>query len=216
MVPQEARKKIQSPKLGELFEAVLKSGEESEFYCNKRFTSLEDNETSFSDITFDGCVFERIDFSSVTFKDIDCIDVIFRQCDLSNQVFDKRLLSRVQFDRCKLVGTSFVQSSLKDLSFQETNAMYANFAKAKISYMEIIESDFSFVTFLETQLKHFFLSQVKFVGSEFYQTPLKGVNLSGCDIKEARFDSSSIRGAKVHFLQCQDLVSMLGVEVVSE
>ena len=60
------------------------------------------------------------------------------------------------------------------------------------------------------------LSKVNFANADFFKTPLKGIDLSDCNIGHIMMSDQykEIAGAKVNMFQAVELAKLLGIKIV--
>ena len=65
-------------------------------------------------------------------------------------------------------------------------------------------------------MKKLSLEKVDFSGTDFFLTPLKGIDLSDCAIERIILSDSfrELKGATINSAQAADLIRLLGVKVV--
>lgn len=113
------------------------------------------------------------------------------------------------------MGTSFAESRFKKSAFENCNVRYANFDRAALRGCKVSDGNFANTVFTECILKDMTLSDTDFSQASFFQTPLRGLDLTTCRIDGIALSESSeeIRGAIVSTLQALMLASRLGIVI---
>lgn len=172
------------------------------------------------DCNFTGMSFERMCFVNCSFRDCrftksSWIDTLFWSSDFSNCNFENSFWSATCCARTKGVGANFTAGRLSNCRFSNCNMQYANFAKCRLSKIVIDESDFMESAFPEAHLMDFSPSKSRFSRSNFFRTPLKGVNWTTCEIEALGLSESAgeLRQTIVNTAQAAELARLLGVIV---
>jgi len=200
--------KIKEPKLRkELYKDMPEGMEFSDTY----FEEFPFGEVK--DVTFDGCVFNRIDFSNVNLEDVSLTDCRFDNCDLSNKCFDKMFITRCEFINSKMVGTSFIGAVLKDVKFSLVKGDYINFSGARLSNVLFEEANLSYGYFSESVMKNVYFDKANLTNVMFYKVSHDDLDLSNSTLDGIIIDASFLRGVIINTFQAADLISFFGVSV---
>lgn len=166
--------------------------------------------TTFYRVTFDNCQLIQCTFEKASF-----IDVIFKNCDFSNSNFSEGYFNRCEFISCKFVGANLQDSNQQHISILECNFHYANFQNTSFSHVHIKDSDMSQANISECKLKSWSLDNTRFANTQFFKTPLKGIDFSHSEIDGIILSDQfvELQGAKVNTVQAVNLAKLLGVIV---
>ncbi len=165
----------------------------------------------FDQVTFTKCRFISCDFLAASFY-----DVMFINCEFSNCNFKESYWKRVTIKDCKADGSKFGRSSFRELHITGSTFCYANCIQTLWENCRIEESDFKESFLSEVKWKKPVLSKVNFANADFFKTPLKGIDLSDCNIDHIMMSDQykEIAGAKINMFQAVELAKLLGVKVV--
>lgn len=163
-----------------------------------------------------GCRFDHTVFKDCRFHKSQFSDVLFSHCDLSNIRLTGCGFHRVEFIGCKLTGTDLSDSIFNQVVFNGCRAEYLNLSEGKLRHLSLVDSLLRGAAFDRCQL-----TETEFLGcnlteAEFHRTPLKGIDLSTCDITGIRVGSvpaGELRGAVVNSLQALELARLLGIQI---
>lgn len=164
-------------------------------------------------LEFVGCRFVRCDFSTLSITRLSFTDCVFERCDFSNFLFKKCSLMRVRFESCRLTGATFSDAALAHARFEDSLMRYAAFGKCKLRAVEFERCDMHSAAFHEVKHDSMALIDCKLAESEWVLAPLKGVDLSSCEIQGLRVGEGILRGAIVAAEQLLDLAALIGVEI---
>lgn len=155
---------------------------------------------------FSGCRFHKSQFS----------DVLFSHCDLSNIRLSGCGFHRVEFADCKLTGTDLSESIFNQVVFRGCRGEYMNLSEGKLRHVVFQDCLMRGAAFDSCQLIETEFGGCNLSEAEFHRTPLKGIDLSTCEITAIRVGSvaaGELKGAVVTSLQALELVRLLGVHI---
>ncbi len=166
-----------------------------------------------SGIRFHNVMFENVRFNECNFYKCSFIDVVFVNCDLSNCNLKEGYFNRCEFINDKALGAKFGLSIFKDVSIKESNFEYADLNGASINVAELIESNLKNASLSECKLKNLVTDKTEFVQTNFFKTPLKGIDFTNSTITGMIVSDTGqeLRGAKVDFYQAAELAKLFGV-----
>ncbi len=164
-------------------------------------------------LEFDRCVFLRCVFSENHVKRMSFVDCVFDHSDLSNMRFEKTTFQRVRFVSCRMTGVSFGDAALTNAELTSCNLDYASFEgtrldRSLVSQCRMRESIWSGVTFSRMSFEKTDLTQ-----AQWHRTPMKGIDLRGCEITGWAIAPGDLRGLTVTSLQALELSKLLGIVV---
>ena len=95
------------------------------------------------------------------------------------------------------------------------NAIIIPFRVMEVAYkaLEVINSSFNEASFFENELKNVVFDSVDFEKTIFYETKLKGADLSTCKIDSIKIDHKSIEGSIISSWQAESVCYLLGVKI---
>lgn len=165
-------------------------------------------------LEFSGCSFERCIFSANDMKRMSFVDCVFDKCELSNEQFHRATFQRVRFVNCRMTGIGLSDSALMNVSFEGCMMNYLSAATCKLDRVQLINC----------QLKESLWSSMKLIKASFedsnltkaqwMDTPLKGIDVTTCEIAGWSIDLYDLRGLLVTSIQAVQLSGLLGVTVV--
>lgn len=162
-------------------------------------------------VQFIKCRFERCDFSNANFY-----GVSFINCDFSNCIFLDSYWKKTKITNCKGNGSDFSQSHFRECVLSNTSLCYANFSKSAWVGCVIEGCTLKEAFLTEAKLKSFTLKDTVLTCTDFFKTPLKGIDLSDCSIGGIRVSDTfkELRGVKITPVQAMDIIELFGVELV--
>lgn len=176
--------------------------------------SVTDPEMDHADV--DTVHFLRCRFESVNFEKSSFINVRFSNCDLSNCTFKSAYFKDVIFENCKGIGTQFIQASLKNTAFCNSNMDYSNFGQTRLENCCFLTSQFNSASISEAMIKSLHISGCKFHSTDFFHTPLGGIDFSDSDLENLLLsdDLSEVRDSKMNLFQAATIAKMLGIQIL--
>lgn len=184
---------------------------EGEVFINEAVAQLQAPKAEFCRLRFEKCRFEGCHFQKASF-----LNVEFVNCDFSNCVMEDTYWKMVSFLDCKGQGANFTNGVFRNVKVAGCKLDYANFTRGLWDNLEIRQTTFVSASLSEMKLKKIFLEGDRFEKTDFFRTPLKGVDFSRCDLEQIILsdDLHEIRGAKLSPEQAVDIARLLGVTVV--
>ncbi len=177
-------------------------------FLEQTLENFHGEKSEFQNVCFKKCRFQDCDFTSSSF-----IHVLFEDCDLSNSVWNKSFFKDTTFIECKVQGAKFANSSLKNITIKKSKLDYSNFTHALIEAAMVEETSFISTFLSEVKFKKLQLLDCKFDSTDFFKTPLKGIDFSSSEVTHMLMsdDFREIKGAKFNSLQALELAKMLGI-----
>lgn len=170
------------------------------------------------------------------FSHLDCVQVVFRGCRLIGVDFSRSFFDRVRWERCDLSGCRFSECSFREAVFLDCRGEGCTFAQSAFSPTRVEEGSWRYANFTKTswktglfqdcrliqgvfsQVRHRNLAfrRADLTGADFFQTSLRGVDLSTCEIRGLTLsqDHQELRGAVLALEQAPDVAALLGVKWV--
>ena len=166
--------------------------------------------TGFENVIFENCRFSQCDLSGCSF-----VNVSFHDCDMSNSHLDSAYFKKCQWQSVKAVGCSFVDVIIKETMAADCNFQYSNFHQSNVQSSEFICCDFSHGAVTASRHKKMVLSACRIVETNFFGTPLGGLDFSDCNLSGIIVSDtfSELRGAVVNPFQSVELAKLLGVVI---
>lgn len=170
-------------------------------------------ETSFTDGVIDSCKFVNCHFKDCTFHGIECMDVIFEHCEFENAHFISCNLTRVHFISCRISGLELSESLLCDVLFQLCKANYCNFGGSRFNDCLLDTDDFTSSGFIQCEVKKTVFKKCVMNSTEWFNTSLKKLDFSSCEIENIGVSNNQIAGVIVNERQALQFVKLLGIVV---
>lgn len=180
---------------------------------NAQFCEIKTNDADISFSDFKNILFNRCTFSKCSFERGSFENVIFRNCSFLNCSFSSCIFSKCLIEQSQFKGSSFANASLSDFCIKGSSMRYANFTSCDFHRCEISLSDMSESYFDQSNLENFHVNESQFIRTEFFQTPLKGIDFSdscidGICVSE---ECKELFGVIVNPLQACELSRLLGL-----
>ncbi len=211
--------KIASPVLPEMLETEISFAEAhsmaaayDEPLTGYAFTGGDGAGQSFLKTEWKGCTFKNMRFTGADFEGAYWQNVIFDTCDLSGIKAPDATLQKCEFRACRLTGAQFAAAGINDVRFIRCNADMVCFAEALLKNVHFSDCRLQSAVFSDLRPRSTFaFEDCNLMRSEFLHTPLKGQNLTTCDIDGLSLEGAELRGAVVTALQACELARLLGV-----
>jgi len=174
-----------------------------------------ESEAGFDRLAFRGVLFEKCALLSCSLQNALFQDVRFLGCDLSGSSFSGSRFVRCEFLNTKCCGSNFSSGSFLSVKFEDCLLRYANFTSSKLESSAFENSDLTDVFLAQCKLKNLSLDRSRFVRTDFFQTPLKGLDFSNATLEGICVSEGAgeLAGATVSPLQAVELARLLGVIV---
>lgn len=187
----------------ERLEGLVFQGEELAGLCAEK--------AEFSRVQFVKCRFTGCDFSRTTLWDVE-----FQNCDLSNCNFEHSYWKRCRLKSCKAQGTDWKEASFHACGIEDSKLDYANLNRCLMEQVAIRQCTFVSASIAEAKWKKISLQENRFISTDFFKTPLAGVDLSTCEVSQLLLseDLRELRGAKIDAFQAAEFVRMMGMVIV--
>ena len=183
--------------------------------CLKHLKDISLFDLDLSNLTFEQVVFENCQFDEAIMNKTLFRDVVFETCDFSNRNFSNSWFHRCELTNSKGIGANFSEVSMNDVVILNCNFRYANFATAKLSNSSISHSEFSDTTFTDCTFKMLLLEESRFIGTDFFHTPLRNIDFSSGELATIHVstEASELKGMIVSLGQAAELARMMGVVI---
>ncbi|MDD3037348.1 pentapeptide repeat-containing protein [Bacteroides sp.] len=175
------------------------------------FSRGKEEDINVSHKSFKNCTFQYQSFIECQFNSSQLTDVRFENCDLSNISFAESSLYRVEFISCKLLGTNLSGTTLNHVLLHDCNAGYINLAMSKMNQVRFTNSLFRSGIFHDCRLSCIAFESCDLVEADFSHTSLRGIDLRTSRISGLTINISDLKGAIITSLQAMDLLPLLGV-----
>lgn len=179
-------------------------------FSNETLTSFQAERIDFDHVHFEKCRFIQCDFSHASF-----LHVRMDSCDFSNCTFADSYWKECEIHACKANGAVFEHATLRNVSIIDTPCKYMNLSQALLDHCRITDCDLQDSALSQMKLKQTIFDNVDFRHSDFFKTPLKGVDMSSCRIEGILISDtfSELRGMKIDASQAPYIASCLGVKI---
>lgn len=185
-------------------EGLVAADEALDPACDLRFFEIHGSE-------FAHCTFAGVNFGKASFY-----DCTFEGCDFSNARLDEAFFARTRLVGCKLEGAQLTRALFRSSRLVDCQCRYANlgevtFEGARLQGCDMQEAFLNEVRFRKGAK----LDRCSLVRADLFRTPLKGMDLSTCDIAGITVSDTreELRGAWIGADQAVDVVGMLGLRV---
>ncbi|MEG2595301.1 MAG: pentapeptide repeat-containing protein [Ruthenibacterium sp.] len=165
-----------------------------------------------ADVDYKGCTFTHCRFTGADMTDIFFQNVIFDTCDFSGVHAAGASLQKCVFANCRMGGANFSNAGISDVRFTDCHADDMAFAEALLKNVQFTGCRLSGAVFSDLRPRSVFAFETcTLQRAEFLHTPLKGQNLTTCEIEGIALEGPELRGAVVTALQACELAKLLGV-----
>lgn len=186
---------------GELYDVIVKNMEKSEYdFYRCEFTKVHFLNCKFENVVFERCYFEEVIFENCS----------FHKCNFSNSNF--HIVKQIDtFHR----NTDFSESSFYCANYSKCNMKYSNFNGCRINGFRTVDCDFDSSFFATCIIDYVLLEKTSFSSADFFQTPLKGLDFSDCDIEGivVSDNKTEIEGIIVNSFQAIQLSRLFGIVI---
>ena len=188
--------------------AVLPLDQQSEGYLFAEIRMPE----NLAGYEFRECTFRKAAFSG---RMRGCLfaDCIFEHGDLSNLDFRECAFRRCEFHAGRLTGTDFSGSSWQDVLLAGCKGSYANFSGGTMKMCGFRDNLLNEAAFTMCRWQDLELAGCDLTGSEFLDTSLKGVDLSGNIIDGILVEPKGLQGAVISPEQAVLCAALLGMKI---
>lgn len=195
-----------------LVSIALEDGTDIE-HCHLKGAFLEDFD--FGGVYFRNVIFEDCRLLGCQFSRCGFIDVLFKDCDMSNCDCSNAYFDRCEVDSSKWMGMNLTKGSMKQLTLKNSNLQYSNWDASTVQGLSASDCEMHNAIFSECKLKAVEWRNVRFISTDFFKTPLKGIDFSRCEIENLLVsdDHMELRGAIVNTFQAADFARLLGLVV---
>ena len=109
-----------------------------------------------------------------------------------------------------------ISSRWKDCKVRDSSFRYGNFSKSLWNRTSLTGCDLREASMAEARVGGLEPHGSNFQGADFFRTPLKGLDLSDCQIQGITVSESlqELRGLKINPGQAVDLVPLMGVQLL--
>ena len=182
---------------------------------DQHYTESDFNETDLPEGTIEACTFTKCNFSGVSLAKRKFVDCTFDGCDLSGASLNLTWLQDVRFVECKLLGmrfdhcqeygfkVAFDQCILDHSSFYEVNLTKSNFNKCRMHGVDLGETNASDVSFKECDLAE----------AMFERTDLRGADLTTAVNYRIDPEENLLKGAKFSVPGVLGLLGKYDIEI---
>lgn len=184
---------------------------EGAVFAGETLDQLYAEKVEFERVRFENCRFIKCDFTGAMF-----LEVVFENCDLSNCNMRQSYWKRAKLLSSKAQGTDFREVSFHQVEMRDSKLDYANMGRGLFDGVILIGNSFVSASIAEARWKKVKLQECRLISVDFFKTPLKGVDLSGCELGALSLseDLRELKGAKIDALQAAEIARMLGILVV--
>ena len=164
-------------------------------------------EENLDNITLDGCKFSKCQFIDGSFSGI------FDHCEFENVHLNQCSLSRVHFISCRISGMELSQSLVQDTLFQLCKGHYCDFGGSTFKECAFDINDLTGSGFVQCDFKKTSFDKCILNSTEWFNTKLKELDFSSCEIENIAVSSDKLTGVVVNSSQALEFVKLLGIVV---
>ncbi len=189
-------------------------------YYSKKFDGLNLIGASFSEIVFEGCLFQQCNFSDARFYKCKFVDCEFSASNLSNAKLDYSRWIDVNFKESKLVGVDWTKADWPrfnlsaSISFSECIISDSSFYGLSLSEMELTHCKVHDVDFRNANFSKSSFIYSDFTNSLFMKTNLQEVDFSEAENYDINIFNNDIKFAKFSRMEAVRLLHCLEIELV--
>ncbi|ULQ59547.1 pentapeptide repeat-containing protein [Brucepastera parasyntrophica] len=178
---------------------------------NEELSEVDASGIEFENVQFIKCDLKKCDFSRSRFYDVD-----FENCNISLSNFSKTFWKKVKIAESNAAGAQFIDSLIKETKITNSIFDYSNFANSAFTNCVFDNCKFNESYFSESKIKKLQLKKVTFIGTDFFKTSLRGIDLSDCIIDGIKIsaDFFELKGSKINSQQALELVKVFDIEIV--
>ena len=115
--------------------------------------------------------------------------------------------------RSSIMGTKWIDAALSEVSFNNCILDYANFSASEMKVVSFISSRLKESFFAETLFKDVLFDSSDLTSSEFFKTPLAGIDLSSDTVDLLHCEPDSLKGAIISPAQAIGFVTYFGLKI---
>lgn len=161
-----------------------------------------------------GCAFTGCRFTGALLQSAAFRSCTFTNCDFAGVRATESGFTQCAFVGCKLTGASFAAAGWNDVTAANCMADDAVWAEALLRNVSFTETTVRRAVFSDLRPRSAFVfTQCDLRTAEFCHTPLKGQNLTTCDIDGIIVTDGVLQGARVTAVQACELARLLGVVI---
>ena len=142
-----------------------------------------------------------------------CMDIIFDHCEFVNVHLNQCSLSRVHFISCRISGMELSQSLVQDTLFQLCKGHYCDFGGSTFKECAFDINDLTGSGFVQCDFKKTSFDKCILNSTEWFNTKLKELDFSSCEIENIAVSSDKLTGVVVNSSQALEFVKLLGLVV---
>lgn len=184
---------------------------ENRIFENEFLSTYVAAKIEFRGVKFLRCRFLECDFTGAAF-----LNVELENCDISNCGMEHSYWKKCNIRNSKGHGTNFSDGVFREVKFEDTKLDYANFGRTRLEQAEMTGCSFVSASFAESRWKKVQLQGDIFDHTDFFKTPLRGIDFSACQVNGLLLsdDLREIRGARFNMFQAVEIAKLAGIEVV--
>lgn len=182
------------------------------------FTDCETGEgAEFYGVTFTQCIFRRCRLPQARLGQCAFVDVRFEGCDFSNADLEESLWRRCELSDCRMVGAHFDEARFRQVRLLRCTAEFAGFDRASFREVQLEDCNLAEAYLRACKLREVEVSGCSFLKTNFYQTPLAGIDFTTSEIGGWTLAESTpeLSGCIVTPVQAVELAERMGLVVKS-
>ncbi|WP_413998584.1 pentapeptide repeat-containing protein [Flavobacterium sp. W1B] len=186
------------------------------YYSGEYFDNLNCSAQSYTDMSFDKCIFKQCNFSRSELENCDFRNCIFDSCDFSLLKSEDSIFSNAKIKNSNFQG--MIWSDLLSpfsVQFEDTDISYCSFYGKLLKNTKFINCNAEQADFSECDL-----SGSDFSGTNLKEVQFNGTKLNRCDLVSAvnyRIDirNNTIDDAKFSFPEALSFLDVLDIDIVN-
>lgn len=185
---------------------------DDDIIVNKKFIDIEFNDDIIG-ISFDNCEFINCTFKSIV-KGSTFFNCLFDKCEMSNILIVESGIHMCLFKNSHNVGTRYIDCKIRNSEFNNSHMKFSIISSVTFDSVDFIECNIEQGSFSDTKfIKEIIFDNCNLIDSEFYDTHLKGVDVSNSKIEGISVNPNDIKGLIVNEAQAIDLIYLLGIVI---
>jgi uncharacterized protein YjbI with pentapeptide repeats len=179
-------------------------------FTNEKLQDFDVSRVEFKKVSFKSCHFTNCDFTKAGFY-----ESTFEDCSFAGCIFIDTYWSNISVSECKHDGCNMSRSHFKMTTLLNSSFRYANFNNSVWEKVKIESCNFREAACHEVRMIKPIFKSVDFTGTDFFKTPLKGIDLSDCIIEGIAVSETcaELKGAKINTMQAVDVAQIIGVKI---
>ncbi|MEG0740935.1 MAG: pentapeptide repeat-containing protein [Clostridia bacterium] len=165
-------------------------------------------------LEFSGCCFEHCYFGELSIKRMSFVDCVFEKCELDNLRLYNTTFQRVTFAHCRMTGMELGDAVWMNVSCEDCMMDYLSVGDSKLERSSFLRCRLRESLWSNVKLQRMRFLEADLTQAQWMRTPLRGLDVSTCEIGGWSIELGDVRGLRVTSLQLVQLSGLLGVTLV--